>query len=211
MLWCHHSLGSEQVLVFKGGALQVDHPLRPERNLQDPPDLNIHFTRTQDHHVIILQHTTNIRCSKCFLKEKRYWTDVLVCVGERRIHWESPWAGRFSGCSHTTPRVFLSELDVCCSFLQTSVFPSTDKSIPQTTHTEECINEKLHDGGHLWQMHVYAKCKYRVLHNNEWMWMIDCLGFLPPVEGAQPELHRSSPPPAAETARSVASHHRSPP
>ncbi len=52
--WACHSLGSQQILVFEGGALKIDDPLWPERNLQNPPHLGVHLTWTQDDHVIIL-------------------------------------------------------------------------------------------------------------------------------------------------------------
>lgn len=49
-----HLLGSQQVLVFEDGPLQIDDPLRPQGYLQHPPHLNIHFSGAQDHHVVVL-------------------------------------------------------------------------------------------------------------------------------------------------------------
>lgn len=49
------SLGSHEVLVLERGALEVDDPLGPQGDLQDPADLDVHLGRTQDDHVIVLQ------------------------------------------------------------------------------------------------------------------------------------------------------------
>lgn len=50
-------LGPHQILVFECRALQVDDPLSPQRDVQDPPYLDVNLCRTQDHHVVVL-HTT---------------------------------------------------------------------------------------------------------------------------------------------------------
>lgn len=50
-------LGSQQVLVFEDGPLQVDDPLGPQGYLQHPPHLDVHFRGAQDHHIVILQKT----------------------------------------------------------------------------------------------------------------------------------------------------------
>lgn len=49
------SLGSHEVLVLQRRTLEVDHSLRPQRDLQDPPHLDIHLCWAEDHHVVILQ------------------------------------------------------------------------------------------------------------------------------------------------------------
>lgn len=53
-----HLLGSQQVLVFEDRSLQIDDPLRPQRDLQHSPHLEVHFTRAQDHDVVILSENT---------------------------------------------------------------------------------------------------------------------------------------------------------
>lgn len=49
------SLGSHEVLVLQRRALEVDHSLRPQRDLQDPPHLDVHLCWAKYHHVVILE------------------------------------------------------------------------------------------------------------------------------------------------------------
>lgn len=49
-----YSLGSHQVLVLEGRALQVDDPLRPQWDLEDAANLYVYLGWTQNHHVVIL-------------------------------------------------------------------------------------------------------------------------------------------------------------
>lgn len=57
------SLGPHQVLVFEGRTLQVDDSLGPQRDMKDPPHLDVHLGRTKDHHVVVLDtHTYNLCC-----------------------------------------------------------------------------------------------------------------------------------------------------
>lgn len=55
MLACSHSLGPHQVLVFECRSLKVDDPLGPQRDLEDTANLDVDLSRTQDHHIVILQ------------------------------------------------------------------------------------------------------------------------------------------------------------
>lgn len=59
VLWMHStslcSLGSHEVLVLQRRALEVDHSLRPQRDLQDPSHLDVHLCRAKYHHVVILE------------------------------------------------------------------------------------------------------------------------------------------------------------
>lgn len=50
------SLGPHQVLVFEGRTLQVDDSLGPQRDMKDPPNLDIHLCWAKDHHIVVL-HT----------------------------------------------------------------------------------------------------------------------------------------------------------
>jgi len=52
------SLGPHQVLVFEGRPLQVDDSLSPQRDMKDPPYLDIHLGRAKDHHVVVLHTQT---------------------------------------------------------------------------------------------------------------------------------------------------------
>lgn len=54
-----HSLGPHQVLVLEGRTLQVDDSLGPQRDVKDPPDLDVHLGRAKDHHVVVLRENTH--------------------------------------------------------------------------------------------------------------------------------------------------------
>lgn len=84
-----HSLGSHEVLVLEGRALEVDDPLGPQGNLQYSAHLNIHFRGTQDDHVVVLLARLNVSVSEqapvpppslfCFLGgviPGPYWTSI---------------------------------------------------------------------------------------------------------------------------------------
>lgn len=49
------SLGSHEILVLQRRALEVNHSLRPQRDLQDTPHLDVHLCWAKYHHVVILQ------------------------------------------------------------------------------------------------------------------------------------------------------------
>lgn len=59
-----HSLGSHEILVLEGRALEVDDPLGPQGNLQHPAHLDVHFRGTQDDHVVVLLARLNVSVSE---------------------------------------------------------------------------------------------------------------------------------------------------
>lgn len=48
--------------------MEINHPLRPEWDLKDPPDLNVHLGRAEDHHVVILKEKERKWKGEAFLK-----------------------------------------------------------------------------------------------------------------------------------------------
>lgn len=120
------------------GSAKSSSPGRPPHTDTRWPRNDPKHARTQ-HAIKLERDTVNIRqigWKKDILNQlnaHRQTEYTPVCVGERRIHWESPWAGRFWEYWHIRPHVSLSELGVYCSFLRISAFPSTDRSTPQTT------------------------------------------------------------------------------
>lgn len=55
-------LSPHQILVFKCRTLEVDDPLSPQRDVQDPPDLDVDLCWTQDHYVVILHKEETVGC-----------------------------------------------------------------------------------------------------------------------------------------------------
>lgn len=49
------SLGPHEVLILECGALEVDDPLGPQWDLQDPANLDVHLRGAQDDDVVVLQ------------------------------------------------------------------------------------------------------------------------------------------------------------